>query len=181
MTDFETTPAGELEFNWEKPEAFQVEITQLLAPGLPHTRVPSELRSLIYDHILEEWSSVTTDAEDNVLLALLDLTIDRNRRHCSINPDDHWSIMQTVLYGPFFEKSLKDMAGKCGQELHLEALRDLIHKGLVNRTLCGDRWVCSINYLWNPGYECLSPLAGFSEQATDFEGSICQGCGGRDA
>lgn len=150
---------------WDKPSSVQVELTQLLAAGHPDTELPPVLVERFLTHVMEEWGAVTTSAEDNVLMALIDLTILKGRRECAICPADLWVVMSSILSANVLEIIDEEIVGHCPQEIHLNALEGMIAKGLVVRSLQEGDWLCSINLLWNAGFELVPAYKERAEQA----------------
>lgn len=158
----EQTVLNAIQDLWDKPSSVQVELTQLLATGHPDTELPPALVERFFTHVIEEWGAVTTSAENNVLMALIDLTIHKGNRECAISPNDLWAVMSSNLNARVLEIIDEETNGGCAQEIHLNALEGMIAKGLVIRSFIESDWICSINLLWNPGFE-LIPV--FKERA----------------
>lgn len=149
------------------PTFHQVQLTRLLACGMPKINLPKELVDAIKDQILHTWTPALTSHEELVLNTLLELTIMRGRRDCVLELDSIWPVVNSVLssgiLNPFTDETYTD----CPHENLEKAIRSMKARGLVNFTICQDGWICSINFLWSPEFEQVNEfVCSSSDDAT---------------
>lgn len=149
------------------PTCHQVQISKILATGLPNIDLPRELVEAVKNYVFQVWSPALSFNEDMVLRTLLGLTVERCRRDCVIDLDNLWPIVKSVLSSGVLDPFNDETYQGDPQENHERAMHDLVRKGLVNFTICESGWICAINFLWNPEFDHVEAFVRVSGSEAD--------------
>lgn len=167
MLDYQNRETVQVQCPQAAPTRLQIQLTRLLATGLPAINLPGELVEAVKHFILQEWSPTLSVHEDAVLRTLLALTIERARRDCVIDLDHLWPVVQSVLSSGVINPFEAEKYHGDPQENHESSMHQLVAKGLVNFTICDEGWICSINFLWNPEFQSVGAFAANARNEVD--------------